>query len=131
MAIGYLGDIVFLVSEKEILTFENLRVESSSRWAEYPVQGDKSFTEFKGPNTKNCTLNITFDAQYGVTPVLMYEKIHNYCEDGTPISLVVGGRRIGAPKHVVKSVSSSFDIVLQHGEVLKLTTNITLMEYRQ
>ena len=84
MAIGTLGkNIVFEVSDKQVMAFSEMSREVSGRWATHETMSVKPKPEFLGPGLQSVTLTITLSAALGVRPRAMLEAVGNMVETGT------------------------------------------------
>ena len=131
MAIGHLGSTIkFSVSEDKILTFRKMTRKTSGRWATHDTIGSKPKSEFLGPDLREASLEIYLSAAHGVKPYKTLKKIAAAIEDGTPLTFVVGGKRVGyGSKWVITNSSEEWNTVFSGGELVAATVSITLREY--
>lgn len=130
MKIGNLGKLItFSVSSKKILTFESMNKTVKGRWAKHSLIQKKPRPEFLGADSQQATLEILLDATLGVNPREMLEKIEKAVEKGTPLTFVIGGKKIGNNQWVIESVSETWDRVMLDGILVKAKTSLTLSEY--
>lgn len=130
MKIGNLGKLItFSVSSKKILTFESMNKTVKGRWAKHSLIQKKPRPEFLGADSQQTTLEILLDATLGVNPREMLEKIEKAVEKGTPLTFVIGGKKIGNNQWVIESVSETWDRVMLDGILVKAKTSLTLSEY--
>jgi len=130
MKIGNLGKLItFSVSSKKILTFESMNKTVKGRWTTHSLIQKKPRPEFLGADRQQATLEILLDATLGVNPRKMLEKIEKAVEKGTPLTFVIGGKKIGNNQWVIESVSETWDRVMLDGILVKAKASLTLSEY--
>lgn len=130
MAIGHIGKtVVFETSDKRILNFKNFQRTVKGRWASHSRVGKKPKKQFLGPDDDKLTFKITLNAEHGVKPRKTSENIEKLIRTGKPQTVVIGNRKVGTGKYVITEISESWDTILNQGEVLKITCDITLEEY--
>lgn len=129
--IGHFGkDIIFSTSDKKILTFGNFTQKVSARWSTHNIIGSKPHKEFNGSDSRKVTFEMTFDAIYGVKPRKMLEALEKMVENGTVDYLVIGGRKIGNNRFYISSMSETWDVVCNRGQLERATVSVTMEEYR-
>lgn len=130
MAIGHIGrTVVFETSDIKILSFKKMQRTVKGRWASHPRVGKKPRKQFLGPDADQVKFTITLNAQHGVRPRKTVENIEKLIRTGEPQTVVIGSRKVGANKYAITEISEGWDTVLNQGEVVKLTCDITLEEY--
>jgi hypothetical protein len=130
MAIGNWGtDIVFRVSDKTVFTFDNLARTVGAEWATHSRVGKKDQTEFLRPKLQKVTFSIYLDATYGVRPRTILDRLADCCETGTVNPLVFGGKRMGRNRWKITDLGETWDTVLNRGELVRATVNVTMEEY--
>ena len=130
MAIGMWGTkIIFRVSDKKVLTFRDMNRAVRSDWANHSRMGRKDQTEYLRPGLQKITFTMAFDANYGVKPRKMLEKLEKYVERGDVHIFIVGGRRIGRNKWRMTSVSEAWEVVYNKGELAQAKVNVTMEDY--
>ncbi len=128
MAVGYFGDVIFSVSDDKVLSFKDLKLTAAGSRGEHKRIGKKPQLEFLGPGAKKLSFTIVLDAAYGVSPREQIDILNDYAEKGTICVLVVGSRKIG-DRWMTTNVSSSWNRIMNGGELLKASVNISLEEY--
>ena len=129
--IGHFGkNLIFSTSDKKILTFGNFTQKVSARWSTHNIIGSKPHKEFNGPDSRRVTFEMTFDAIYGVKPRKMLETLEKMVENGTVDYLVIGGRKIGDNRFYISSMSETWDVVYNRGQLERATVSVTMEEYR-
>ena len=66
MYIGYMGDIVFVVSPNYMLTPMDYERESTGRWTEHDLLMRKPVSQFGGPGLEKLTFSIILDAAHNI-----------------------------------------------------------------
>ena len=128
--IGNIGKtIIFQTSDKKILNFTSLNKTAKGRWASHPRMGKKPKKQFLGPDSDSITFTITLNAEHGVRPYKTLKRIEKAVRKGTPKKVVIGKKSLGKHKFVITDASETYDRVLNKGELVKATCEITLEEY--
>ena len=60
---GLLGKIPFSCSDSRVLTFQNLQVQKSARYASHDIIGQKPVNEYVGPSMTTLSFTIQLRAQ--------------------------------------------------------------------
>jgi len=130
MAIGNWGKrIIFSVSEKKILTFDNFTRKVSGEWAAHSRAGAKDASEFLRPGLQTITFDMELNALYGVRPRSILEMLERAVEFGEYNLLVIGGRSIGTLYWKITNTSEAWDFILDRGELVKAKVTVTMEEY--
>lgn len=130
MAIGNFGKlIVFETSDSRILNFDSWQRTISGNWASHDRIGKKPKSEFLNPNLQTVQFNIVLNAQHGVRPQEIANRIAKAVEKGQVETLVIGGQKIGSEKWKITQATEARDIVLNGGETVKCTLGLSLEEY--
>ena len=130
MAIGHIGKtVVFETSDTRILNFKKMQRTVKGRWASHSRVGKKPKKQFLGPDADQLTFTITLNAEHGVKPRKTVENIEKLIRTGKPQTVVIGSKKVGSNKYAITEISESWDTILNRGEVVKITCDITLEEY--
>lgn len=130
MAIGHIGKkIVFETSDAKILNFKKMQRTVKGRWASHSRIGKKPKKQFLGPDADQITFTITLNAEHGVKPRKTVGNIEKMIRTGKPQTVVIGKKKVGSHKYVITEISENWDTILNKGEVVKITCDITLEEY--
>jgi len=130
MAIGILGkNIVFEVSDEQVLTFYDMTREISGRWATHDTMGAKPKPEFLGAGLQTVALIITLSAALGVKPRAVLEAVEEMVEAGTAEYLILGTSPVGKNPFRLVGSSETWDSIYNCGELAKATMTISLEEY--
>lgn len=132
--VGSLGKIKFYVrntdGNPEILSFSGMTRESSARYEEHPVNGKKAMLEFVAPQPDQINMTIVARKDFGVSPYEVQKQLYAYKDKGTACTFMLGGRRIGAYKWVITSISDAYQTIRINGKVTGMSFSVTLKEYR-
>ena len=130
MAIGHIGKtVVFETSDAKIFNFKKMQRTVKGRWASHSRIGKKPRKQFLGPDADQLTFTITLNAEHGVKPRKTVEKIEKLIRTGKPQTVVIGNKKVGSNKYVITEISENWDTILNMGEVVKISCDITLEEY--
>lgn len=130
MAIGHIGKtVVFETSDAKILNFKKMQRTVKGRWASHSRVGKKPKKQFLGPDADQLTFTITLNAEHGVKPRKTVENIEKLIRTGKPQTVVIGSKKVGFNKYAITEISESWETILNRGEVVKITCDITLEEY--
>lgn len=130
MAIGHIGKtVVFETSDRKILNFTKMQRTVKGRWASHSRIGKKPKKQFLGPDADQLTFSITLNAEHGVRPRKTIENIEKLILTGKPQTVVIGSKKVGSNKYAITEISESWETILNKGEVVKITCDITLEEY--
>lgn len=128
--IGHIGKtVVFQTSDRKILTFSKMQRSVKGRWASHPRIGKKPRKQFLGPDADQLTFTITLNAAHGVKPRKTVGNIEKLIRTGKPQTVVIGKKKVGSNKYVITEMSESWETILNRGEVVKITCDLTLEEY--
>jgi len=131
MAIGSWGKkVVFVVSDKKIITPSDFEYSSTARWNSHEIIGQVPKGEFVGPGAGRVIINIILDATLGVKPASIIQTLRNARDNGTVEYLKIGKAKIGKYKWAITDMSEKWDVVYDGGELARATLNITFSEYR-
>lgn len=130
MAIGSIGKtVIFETSDQRVLNFTKLNKTVKGRWAKHARIGKKPKKQFLGPDDDGLTFSITLNAEHGVKPRKTIGNIEKLVRKGTPQKVVIGSKALSSNKFVISELSENYETVLNKGEVVKITCDITLEEY--
>lgn len=130
MAIGHIGKtVVFETSDRKILNFTKMQRTVKGRWASHSRVGKKPKKQFLGPDADQLTFTITLNAEHGVKPRKTVENIEKLIRTGKPQTVVIGSKKVGSNKYAITGINENWETILNRGEVVKITCDITLEEY--
>lgn len=130
MAIGCIGKtVIFETSDARILNFTKLNKTVKGRWGKHARIGKKPKKQFLGPDDESLTFTIVLNAEHGVKPRNTVDNIEKLVRKGTPQKVVIGNKALSSNKFYISEISESYETVLNRGEVVKITCDLTLEEY--
>lgn len=130
MAVGCYGGIVFSVSDRKVLTLNNLSGSTGSDWATHSTIYGKDRSQYMGPKLKKYKFDISLNALYGVRPRRLLKQLQAMAESGAVYYLIIGGSPIGTNPFKLTDVSDEWDCVLNGGELVECKVSLTLEEYK-
>ena len=91
MQVGLLGDIIFEVSDKKVLTISNAQWSGSANWQTHHRHLTNSLTEFTGIEPDQFSFDMVISTYNGVQNVLdVLVKLWTYERKGQPVPLTIG-----------------------------------------
>lgn len=130
MAIGNWGTaIVFSVSEEQVLTFKNMSRTVGSSWATHSRIGLKDQVEYLRANLQKVTFEIALDANYGVSPRAIIERLERAAELGEVHPFVIGGWPVGRLWWRLTGVTEAWETIYSNGALTNAKLNLTMEEY--
>lgn len=102
-ALGLLGVIPFVCSSSVVMTFKDLQVERSDRWATHEVIGQKPKLEYIGPQLLQVRFAIQLTSALGITPLAALVALKEMMELHEPQRLLIGPEYMG--KFIIESIS--------------------------
>lgn len=131
MATGSWGKkVVFSVDDTKIFSPNNIQHTKSARWNTHKIIGRKPKSEFVGPDMGQVTMSIKLAATLGVKPSDTLTAIENALDSGKVNVLKIGNRRIGKYQYAITSISESYNVIYNGGQIAEATIDITFSEYR-
>jgi hypothetical protein len=128
--VGNFGqDIVFQVSDEQVLTFQEMNKAVKGRWGKVtPIYG-KPTAFFQGMEHDSVTMRVQLSAGLGVSPAKVIARIEEAVESGRADYLVLGHRLVCKGKMRITQLSEAFDIVWKGGGIYQATLRLTFEEY--
>lgn len=126
--IGALGSIVFDVSHRYIKTISDLSKSISARYTAHEVIFGKPIQEFSGAALETASFKIVLLNEFSGDPQKCYKRLKKYCTDGEVLRFVFGGKLVGR-RWVIKSISTSNEMILPNGVTTQLEIDVELEEY--
>lgn len=125
-ALGLLGTIPFVCSASLALTFKDLQVERTDRWATHEVIGQKPKLEYIGPELLQVSFSIQLNSALGVTPLAALVALREMMETHEPQRLLIGSDYLG--RFVIESMSESRKHHNNYGQCVFCEVSVTLKE---
>ena len=104
----------FQTDDSRVLTFDGFSRKASARVSKHNLISRKPVLEYLGPDLQSITFKIELNA--------MLKRI------GYVAPLVIGGKKI-CGRAMLTGVGSAYNIVLEKGEVLSISIDVTMTEY--
>ena len=131
MALANWGTAIFFsVSEDMVLTFRNMNRTVGSAWATHSRIGLKDQVEYLRPNLQKVTFEIALDANYGVDPRAIIERMERASELGEIHPFIIGGRPVGRLCWRLTTVGEAWETIYNNGALTNAKLNITMEEYQ-
>lgn len=128
--VGNFGSrIIFETSDQRVLTFSGMSQKVSGKYAKHSVSGQKDRPEFTGPGNRSISFKILLDVNLGIRPRDVIANIEDAVENGVTEYLVIGGRPVGQNKFCISSLSEAFDVIMNRGELVRATLQVSMEEY--
>lgn len=127
--IGNLGTTKFVVSDKTVRTFENLKWDVSAKYATHDRHLKADLLEFLGPEPDGISLPVKFSVFLGTNPMKEVEKLRRKIRSGKAEYLVLGGHVYGSYKWVITKMSATMNTYDNKGNCWAASTTLTLKEY--
>lgn len=129
--IGYLGTVIFVVSNDQLKTIEDFVESGSASWVEHARHLKKPKLEFTGANAGEITFKFTLSAYLGASPKDDYEKLKEFMEGGIAVPFKIGGTRYGSYRWVIQKMSRTGTASDKDGDWTQIEVQISLKEYAQ
>lgn len=127
--IGTLGDIVFSVSRNQVNTFDNLKWDSSAKYASHERHLQETLLEFVGTDNDTITFSMYFSVFLGINPMNEIIKLLNAERSGKIMRLVIGQKAYGRNKWVITKTSKDLERFDKKGNLLTAKVSVTLEAY--
>lgn len=129
MQIGYLGDILFVVSADKVETPGNLQWSGSARYTEHQRHLNNALTEFTGVDADKMSFDLTLSAELGVDVMAELVKLWDYERNATTLPLVIGVKPYGKYRWTVKSHKIAMRYFDAAGNLASAVVSVSLLEY--
>ena len=127
--IGSLGDIVFEVSDKKVLTPGGITRSVGSNWTTHQLIGGVVKTEYTGAKLQSLALTIQLSSRLGVRPRKMLDKLAEMAEGRKVYPLIIGGKPVGRHMWRLTAVSETWGNIYGNGKLSSASVQLTLEEY--
>ncbi len=129
--IGYLGDVVFQVSDRTVLTLSNWKWSGAARYAVHSRHNADALTEFTGNDPDMISFDVLLHAGLGVDPMAQLQTLWQYKRAGTAVRLTVGTHFYGRYRWNITNLSISIQHTNHAGNLSVVVVTIQLQEYLQ
>lgn len=127
--IGTLGDILFSVSRETVKTFDNMKWDSSAKYATHDRHLKDVLLEFTGTDADTISFSIYFSAFLGVNPMQEITKLLDAERKGKVMRLIIGSKTYGKNKWVIEKTSKDLERFDNKGNLLVAKVSISLKAY--
>ena len=104
-------------------------MKSAARWATHEVINGKPLSQYVGTALKTASIEVSFNAQYGVSPRASLETLSRLAEAPYAHALIIGGKPVGNCLFKITDVSETWGTVFSGGELISASVSISLEEY--
>lgn len=137
--IGYLGTVIFEVSESVIRTLSNFRWTASANYEEHQRHLKRPTLEFTGINSETITFDMELSrytlkktskdggTKLGTSPMSSWTKLKSYMESGTAVPLRIGNKSYGRYRWCVKSLELLGGSTDNIGNWITVKVSVTLI----
>lgn len=101
--LGLFGSVPFTCSTAQVMTFKNLQVQRSARFAKHDLIGRKPVLELVGPELTTLSFTISLRSQFNCAPTIYLPMLQTILETGEANRLLLGPDYFG--KYVLESYS--------------------------
>lgn len=129
MYIGYMGEIVFVVSPDYMITPMDYERESAGRWTEHDLLMRKPVGQFGGPGLEKLSFSIILDAAHGIDVAAQLKKLRVMRDTGAVFPLIIGGKPVTQSYWRLDSIKEAGHYWTADGRLLQCTPSLTLTEY--
>ena len=129
MQVGYLGEIIFAVSDETVETINNFVWSGSARYSTHRRHLTNALTEFVGLDPDKITFDIFVSVYLGVDPMTEVVKIWNYERGGTAAPLTIGTHAYGKYRWSILDHKMKMQTYNKAGDVTSATISLSLQEY--
>ena len=126
-----LGDIVFTVSDKEILTFSKFKRSTGAKYQTHTRIGQPPLLEFISENVDTITFNINLSAFQGLNPKKEMDKIDTAMREKTMLRFLLGKEQIGSYRWVITKADYTAKHIDNKGNFLDVDVSLSLSSYNK
>ena len=127
--IGSLGEVVFEVSENQILTFDGLTFQRKANYSEHSIHTKKGLLEFTGFSAMTASMNIALNEDLGINPRDELERLTEIFNNHEAVSFILNGNPQGDGLWVIESMSLNYNFISNIGEPKVIEVSLNLKEY--
>lgn len=125
--IGYLGKVLFIVKDSQILTMQGFSISCSASYTEHGRHLKTPTVEFTGVNAQKIQFEITLSQYLGTKPLDQHKKLKNYMEKGIAIPLKLGGTTYGNYRWCITALTFKGEATDKAGNWTQATESVTLI----
>lgn len=129
--IGCYGALIFECSRRRVHTFDELKVDNSSRYTEHSVHLQLPILEFTGPGLFEVSFSMNLNKQWNADPFSSLALLRMYNRLGFVAPLLVGNRPItlGFNMWVITQIGEEHKWFTRQGTLQGASVNVSLKEY--
>ena len=135
MVVGAIGArslrdvIVFEVSSRRVLTFNDLSRRNTTRFADHNTLLRKPISQFVGPELDNMDLSIILHSHLGVNPQAEFNKLIQIQRSGQVVTFIVGRQVLGVFRWRIENLGIPYDRIDPDGFCRSSEVSLSLREY--
>ena len=127
--IGYLGEVVFEVSQQQVKTFGDLRRNASARLASHDLIGRKPLLEFTGPALESLSFSMTLSSFLGIDPVEEVKVLREMRDQGLAVPFVLDGTPQGEGLWLLEGLDETWRYIDNNGTPRVIDCSLSLKGY--
>lgn len=127
--IGSYAGLVFEISDKRNVTFNDFKRYTTPRWDTHDILQNKPLPEFKGPGLDEISFVIKLRADLGVNPEVAMAKLREFARKGHTSLFIRGNQPISVNHWAITKASELHKVIDNKGNILSMEVELTLMEY--
>ena len=127
--IGYLGEVVFEVSQQHVKTFGDLRRSASARLASHDLIGRKPLLEFTGAALESLSFSMTLSSFLGLDPVEDVPTLREMRDQGLAVPFVLDGAPQGEGLWLLEGLEETWRYIDNNGAPRVIDCSLSLKEY--
>ncbi len=127
--IGYLGEVVFVSSSRQVKTLKTLSTKEDPRVSFHETLGRKPVAEFVGQGTKDVNLTLSWRVEDGVNPEEAMAPLRKARDEGEVLSFFLGNRPVGSGRFLITGLSESLLRIDNQGRPFAIHAEVALKEY--
>lgn len=126
MKLGQLGEIVFEVSRKNVVNYENLTRKTSADYSEQKTQNSFPRLEFSNPRGREISFHMKLvRSLMNKDPLILSQKINEYILKGEVIEFIIGSSYVNSGRFVITDSQETFKVInAEKVDVLELQLNL-------
>ena len=127
--VGSLGEIVFDVSESQILTFDGLSFQHSAKYTEHAIHGRKGLLEFTGFSATTMSMTISLNSSLGINPKDEFERLKEIFYNHEAVLFILNGEPQGDNLWVIENMTEKREDISRIGIANFIEVSLSLKEY--
>ena len=131
MQTGYMGSVVFTVSNEYMLTPKGYERSGDARWELHSLLLQKPAPQFAGSGQQSISFELMLMQEHGIDPEEQLKTLRDMRDTGAVFPLVIGEIPIGDFDWYLESLTESDIILTSDGQLMQATAKVTLKEYDQ